>query len=75
MHVLAIKQRTLNFYFQNISKDEPEKIRELYDRAVGKCGREWKSDKIWDSFSKWEQVSNKKMHIFQLGWFENTMNI
>jgi len=53
-------------HVKNISKDEPEKIRALYDRAVGKCGREWKSDKIWDSFSKWEQEVENNVGVYQL---------
>ena len=37
---------------------EPEEVRAVYERALGQCGREWKSDKIWDNFVKWEQVRN-----------------
>ena len=39
-----------------VSKDEPDTIRALYERAVSDCGREWKSDKMWDNYVKWEQV-------------------
>ena len=37
----------------------PEEVRAVYERALGQCGREWKSDKIWDNFVKWEQVRGK----------------
>ena len=36
-----------------------EEVRAVYERALGQCGREWKSDKIWDNFVKWEQVGGR----------------
>lgn len=29
-------------------------IRQQYERAVAACGREWRSDKLWDHYVKWE---------------------
>ncbi|CAB4056541.1 PRPF39 [Lepeophtheirus salmonis] len=29
-------------------------IRTQYERAVGACGLEWRSDKLWDHYVKWE---------------------
>ena len=29
-------------------------IRQEYERAVAACGREWRSDKLWDHYVKWE---------------------
>ena len=45
---------------------EPEEIRAVYERALGQCGREWKSDKIWDNYVKWEQVGQKCRNIIQI---------
>lgn len=35
-------------------KDQPEFIRAQYERSVAACGREWRSDKLWDHYVKWE---------------------
>ena len=29
-------------------------VRQSYERAVTDCGREWRSDKLWDHYVKWE---------------------
>ena len=34
--------------------------RAQYERAVGGCGREWKSDKLWDHYVKWESTISKE---------------
>ena len=49
-----------------VSKDEPETIRALYEKAVGSCGREWKSDKVWDNYVKWEQETGNDLKVYQL---------
>lgn len=41
-------------HVKTVCKEEPDKIRTLYERSVSDCGREWKSDKLWDSYVKWE---------------------
>ena len=33
---------------------KPEFIRVQYERAIEACGKEWRSDKLWDHFVKWE---------------------
>merc|ERR1719259_360865 len=45
--------------------DQPEFIRAQYERAVGGCGREWKSDKLWDHYVKWE-VQQSKENVLKL---------
>merc|ERR1712088_689829 len=35
-------------------EDQPEFIRAQYERSVEACGREWRSDKLWDHYIKWE---------------------
>ena len=42
----------------------PEEVRAVYERALAQSGREWKSDKIWDNYVKWEQVSSECHQIF-----------
>ena len=43
----------MNYLRAEFSADE-ELIRKTYERAVKACGREWRSDKLWDHFVKWE---------------------
>ena len=43
----------LNYAKAEFSVDEIL-IRQTYDRAVKACGREWRSDKLWDHYVKWE---------------------
>eukprot|EP00096_Caligus_rogercresseyi_P013372 TRINITY_DN602_c0_g1_i1.p1 TRINITY_DN602_c0_g1~~TRINITY_DN602_c0_g1_i1.p1 ORF type:complete len:805 (+),score=267.33 TRINITY_DN602_c0_g1_i1:46-2415(+) len=43
-----------------------DSIRKLYERAVGSCGREWRSDKLWDHYVKWET---------SLGHFESVLRL
>ena len=43
-------------HIKNICRDDQDAIRTLYERSVSDCGREWKSDKLWDNYVKWEQV-------------------
>ena len=40
-------------------------FRAQYERAVGGCGREWKSDKLWDHYVKWE-VTISKINVLKL---------
>ncbi len=45
-------------HFMNYVKvefaDQEEAVREAYERAVTACGREFRSDKLWDHYVKWE---------------------
>jgi len=45
---------------------EAEEVRAVYERALGQCGREWKSDKIWDNYVKWEQENGSDLIVYQL---------
>jgi len=47
-------------------KETPEKIRTAYDRAIATCGREWRSDKLWDHYLKWEQEEKNYRNIFEI---------
>ncbi|KAK3092313.1 hypothetical protein FSP39_001188, partial [Pinctada imbricata] len=51
-------QHYINFYITEFGKAEDggeEGIRNLYERAVGSCGMEFRSDKLWDAFIAWEK--------------------
>ena len=40
---------------------KPDFVRVQYERAIESCGKEWRSDKLWDHFVKWEiQVEKEK---------------
>ncbi len=41
--------------------DQPEFVRTQYERALATCGREWRSDKLWDHFAKWETSEQKNL--------------
>ena len=41
-------------------------VRGVYERAMDQCGREWKSDKIWDNYVKWEQEKGSDVTVFKL---------
>ena len=59
-----------------VSKDEPETVRALYDKAMGSCGREWKSDKVWDNYVKWEQeAGNDQVMWPQMVYTGNTLSL
>jgi len=41
-------------HIREVSNDQPDFIRSQYERAVAHCGQEWRSDKLWDHYVKWE---------------------
>lgn len=43
----------LNHVKEEFSSKE-DFVRAQYERAVEACGREWRSDKLWDHYVKWE---------------------
>lgn len=45
---------------------EAEEVRGVYEKAMASCGREWKSDKIWDNYVKWEVEAGNDLRVFQL---------
>ena len=40
--------------------------RQSYERAVTDCGREWRSDKLWDHYVKWETEAGEVAKVYQL---------
>ena len=49
-----------------VKKEEPDFIRSQYERAMVECGKEWKSDKLWDHYVKWEMEEKNLPEVFQL---------
>ena len=47
-------------------KDDISYIRDQYNRALKACGREWRSDKIWDQFVKFETEHKNMIEVYQL---------
>merc|ERR1719204_1104888 len=41
-------------------------VRQSYERAVADCGREWRSDKLWDHYVKWETEAGEMARVYQL---------
>merc|ERR1712072_1317968 len=41
-------------HVREVYNEQPEFIRAQYERSVEACGREWRSDKLWDHYIKWE---------------------
>ena len=41
--------------------DNKEYVRAQYERAMYACGREWRSDKLWDKYVKWEVTEAKDL--------------
>ena len=49
-----------------MKKDDAALIRREYERAMSSCGREWRSDKLWDHYVKWEGEEKNYPQVFQL---------
>lgn len=45
-------------------KDDVDYLRAQFDRAVEACGREYRSDKIWDNFIKFELENNSPIKAY-----------
>jgi len=53
-------------YCKTVHKEDVEFIRSQYERAMAACGREWRSDKLWDHYIKWEMEAKNYTEVFQL---------
>lgn len=42
---------------------KPEFVRAQYERSIEACGREWRSDKLWDHYVKWETSLEKEKEV------------
>ncbi|EDV94709.1 pre-mRNA-processing factor 39 isoform X2 [Drosophila grimshawi] len=46
--------------------DEEQFIRSQYERAVQACGLEFRSDKLWDAYIRWENESKRYQRVVQI---------
>ena len=46
--------------------DDQDLIRTQYERSVEGCGREWRSDKLWDHYVKWELETGHHVNVLKL---------
>jgi len=49
-----------------VKKDDATFIRSQYEKAMSECGREWRSDKLWDHYIKWELENKNYQEVFQV---------
>ncbi|XP_030369688.1 pre-mRNA-processing factor 39 [Scaptodrosophila lebanonensis] len=46
--------------------DDEQFIRKQYERAVQACGLEFRSDKLWDAYIRWENESKRYQRVVQI---------
>ena len=42
---------------------KPDFVRAQYERSIEACGRDWRSDKLWDHYVKWETQIEKDKEV------------
>uniref|UniRef100_A0A1I7YFX1 Pre-mRNA-processing factor 39 n=1 Tax=Steinernema glaseri TaxID=37863 RepID=A0A1I7YFX1_9BILA len=50
----------------NESSDDVKKIRKVYQRAVDTCGRDFRSDKLWEEYLLWEGANGELRNVMAL---------
>ncbi|XP_073973228.1 pre-mRNA processing factor 39 [Rhodnius prolixus] len=55
----------LNFCKVNL-KDDEEQLRTQFKRAIEQCGLEFRSDRLWDSYIKWEAEGKHLQNVSQI---------
>lgn len=50
-------------YIKSNHPDEAEPIRFQFERALSSCGLEFRSDKLWDAYIKWESEAKRISHV------------
>jgi len=46
--------------------EDEQFIRAQYERAVAACGLEFRSDKLWDAYIRWENESKRYNRVVQI---------
>lgn len=49
----------------NDAEDE-DQIRIQFERALEACGLEFRSDKLWEAYIKWETDNKRLQHVFHI---------
>nr|XP_018912524.1 PREDICTED: pre-mRNA-processing factor 39-like [Bemisia tabaci] len=50
-------------YFRTTYPEDEVGIRSLYDKAIQACGLEFRSDRLWESYIKWETDKKKLVNV------------
>lgn len=53
-------------HIKNAHKEDEDYIRQQYDRAIDVCGIEFRSDRLWDSYIKWETDCKNVGNVFNI---------
>lgn len=53
-------------YVKATHPDDEEKIRSHYERALNVCGLEFRSDKLWDAYIKWEMEGKRLQRVVDI---------
>lgn len=46
--------------------DDDEPIRVQFERAIDNCGLEFRSDKLWEAYIKWETDGKRMLNVVSL---------
>ncbi|XP_018331936.1 pre-mRNA-processing factor 39 isoform X2 [Agrilus planipennis] len=50
-------------YVRSARADDEEFVRSQYERALSACGLEFRSDRLWDSYIKWETEGKRLQNV------------
>jgi pre-mRNA-processing factor 39 len=50
-------------YVKTSKPDDEEYIRSQFERAIAASGLEFRSDRLWDSYIKWETEAKRLQHV------------
>ncbi|TKR87991.1 hypothetical protein L596_012304 [Steinernema carpocapsae] len=50
----------------NEGPNDVKKIRNVYERAIEACGRDFRSDKLWEEFIGWEMANGELGNVMEL---------
>lgn len=53
-------------YTRSTHADEEDHIRAQYERALAACGLEFRSDRLWDGYIKWETEGKRLQNVTML---------
>lgn len=53
-------------YLKTQHADDVDRIRSQFDKGLEKCGLEYRSDRLWDHYIKWETEQNKLVNAFNI---------
>lgn len=50
-------------HVKSTQSDDEVYIRSQFERAIQACGLEFRSDKLWDAYLKWESEAKRYKHM------------